>query len=253
MSFDIGDVATLDFTVAVDGTPTNADVELTITTPDGESNTPTPDNPDDGEYTYDFLTTMGGLHTARWVATGAATAAQVETFWVGTGISVADVKKALNKSLTVDDDEIQRMLNAALAEYEEWVGPVSGEVTRTFDGGQVSLILPHPNVTELTAAAYSDGTPIDVADLVVDNGIVYWGYNTAGLFNWGRRNVTVTYTVGGLPANHREAIIADVAGYFAATQRGPLGRPGEGYEEAFTQSPLNLFPRIRALAAPSVA
>jgi hypothetical protein len=65
--------------------------------------------------------------------------------------------------------------------------------------------------------------------------------------------VSITYAAPALPANHREVIIADVAGYFAATQRGGAGRPsftGEaGYEEAYASTPQVLFPRIRALAA----
>jgi hypothetical protein len=61
-----------------------------------------------------------------------------------------------------------------------------------------------------------------------------------------------------LPANHKEAIAADVAGYFEVTQRssgaGQADFPGEGgYEAAYGTTPQVLFPRIRALAAPVVA
>lgn len=169
-------------------------------------------------------------------------------------VTLAEVKLRLNKTGSGDDTELQAMIDAAEAEYVEWVGPMPGSVTEILDGGRTSLILGHSNVTAITAAEYSDGTDIDVDDLTVSNGIVYWGYNTAGYFTWGSRNVTVTYTVGSLPANHREAIIADVAGYFQATQNGPVGLPGdEGYQEAWNSTPLTLFPRIRALAVPSIA
>jgi hypothetical protein len=161
------------------------------------------------------------------------------------------VRARLNKTLTVDDDEIRDMIDAALAEYAEWVGPV-GEVMEVLSGGSDRLVLRAPNVTEITEAVYSDGTVIDVADLTVDNGIVYWGYGTAGFFTRGTRNVSITYTVAALPANHRETIIADVAGYFEATQRGPLGPDDDGYAGAFTATPTVLFPRIRALAPPQV-
>lgn len=165
-----------------------------------------------------------------------------------------DVKARLNKSLTVDDSEIDDMIDAAEAEYAEYVGPLSGEVTETFNGGTDRLVLRAPLVTAITAAAYSDGTAISTDDLVLDTatGIVYWGYGTAGWFTWGTRNVTLTYTVAEVPANHRETIIADVAGYFEATQDGPVGPVDDGYARGSASTPLVLFPRIRALAPPRV-
>lgn len=170
-------------------------------------------------------------------------------------VTLAEVKTALDKTLTVDDSEIQRMIDAAEAEYAEWVGPVEGTVTEKFNGGRTRLILRSRLVTEITEAAYSDGTEIDVADLDLDTatGIVHWGYDTAGLFTSGTRNVSITYTVADLPLNHREAIVADVAGYFAATQRGPVGPDDDGYASAYAATPTVLFPRIRALAGPSIA
>lgn len=169
-------------------------------------------------------------------------------------VSRSDVKARLNKTLNVDDTEIDAMIDAAEAEYTEYVSP-AGTVTETFSGGTDRLVLRAPHVTAITAANYSDGTAISLADLNLDlnTGIVYWGYNTAGFFTWGTRNVTITYTVADVPANHREAIIADVAGYFEATQRGPLGPDDNGYAGAYTSTPTVLFPRIRALAPPRVA
>ena len=170
-------------------------------------------------------------------------------------ITVAEVKTALNKTLSVDDAELQTMIDAAEAEYVEYVGPMPGTVTETVSGGSTSVVLRSEYVTAVTAAAYSDGTTISTSDLVLDarSGIVYWGYGTAGYFIPGTRNVTLTYTVGALPVNHRQVIIADVAGYFEATQRGPLGPDDTGYSNAYTATPTVLFPRIRALAPPRVA
>lgn len=177
-------------------------------------------------------------------------------------VDVEDVKARLGKSLSVDDGEIEDMIDAAEAEYAELIGPLSGTVVEKHHGGGASIILRNPQASEITAAEYADGTEITLADLDLDTstGIVHWGYDTVGLFTYGSRNVTITYTVS-LPANHREAIIADVAGYFAATQRGGGGRgtafPSEAAVDAYDAvgGPITLFPRIRALAerAPSIA
>lgn len=172
-------------------------------------------------------------------------------------IQVETVKARLGKTLSVDDDEIQDMIDAAEAEYAELVGPVAGEVTETFDGGGTTLVLRQP-VNAITAASYDSGDPLTYTDLVVSNGIVRWGYDTAGRFGYGR--VSITYDAPVLPANHREAIVADVAGYFETTQRstgaGQADFPGEGgFDDAYIGTPQTLFPRIRALAArfPSIA
>lgn len=176
-------------------------------------------------------------------------------------ILLADVKKRLNKTGTTDDAELQDMIDAAESYYARMIGPLTGTVTETFDGGGTALVLSNLNVSAITAAGYTDGTTISTGDLTLNtaSGIVYWGFGTAGRFTWGSRNVTLTYTIGTLPAEHKETIIADVAGYFQATQRAGSGRPsftGEaGYEEAYASSPQILFPRIRELAKsyPSVA
>jgi hypothetical protein len=149
------------------------------------------------------------------------------------------------------------MLDAAEAEYVEFIGPLEGTVTEVFDGGGTTLVLRNPNVTAITAASYDSGATLTYTDLTVSNGIVRWGYGTAGRFTPGTR-VSITYTVPAVPANHLEVIAADVAGYFAATQRGgsrPAFAGEAGYEDAFQGHPLELFPRIRALAAqyPTVA
>lgn len=170
-------------------------------------------------------------------------------------VTVEMVKDRLNKTLSVDDSEIEAMITAALAEYAEWVGPVSGTVTEKHHGGSSSLILRSAHASSLVSVAYVDGTTVDVDDLDLDTstGIVYWGYGTAGRFTAGMRNVTVTYQVGAVPANHREVVAADVAGYFEATQLGPVGPDDGGYGYGNRTAPLVMFPRIRALAGPSVA
>jgi len=258
VSFDVGDVASLDYELRVAGVLTDATVAVTVTAPDGTVSHPSATHNSTGSYTATFTVDQAGTWQYVFTASGAATDVErgnIQVYAAGV-IQIADVRARLNKTLTVDDDEIRDMIRAAEREYAEWVAPL-GTVTETFSGGTDRLVLRAPNVTAITAAAYTDGTTISTDDLTVDNGIVYWGYNTAGYFTWGTRNVTITYTVGDVPANHRETIIADVAGYFEATQRADgataASFPGEGFDEApYRSTPMVLFPRIRALAPPRV-
>lgn len=172
-------------------------------------------------------------------------------------INVDDVKEALNKNLTVDDGELETRLDMAERYFRRQIGPITGSHTVKLHGGTDKLFLP-VTATEVTAAAYSDGTEIDVDDLDFDSdtGILHWGYNTAGYFTAGTRNVHITYTAE-LADDHRGVIIDDVAGWFAATQRGSNGPrlPGEGYDLAYESTPAKPWPRIDALAAsyPSIA
>lgn len=179
-------------------------------------------------------------------------------------VTVAEVEKALDKTvaLTADDAEIQRLIDEAEAEYAEWVLGLPGQspiastsVTDRYSGGGDSLYLP-AHTSAVTAVTYTDGTTIDVNDLSLNTrtGLLSWDYGTVGYFTRGIRNLSITFTLGPLPANHKGAIIADVAGYFAANHRGALGLltpDGEPANVPFV--PGVLYPRVRALAPPSVA
>lgn len=169
-------------------------------------------------------------------------------------LSVADVKTRLNKTTAVDDIELQAMLDAAEAEYAAWVGPIVGDTYR-YDGTR-TIILPR-NAT-VTAVAYPDGTPIPLADLFHNrnSGVLDWApYRTSTstymVWDGALTVIDVTFAVT-LPPHHREAILADVAGYFAATQRGNSGGAlPPGYESGLEDrtTPITLFPRIRALGS----
>lgn len=173
----------------------------------------------------------------------------------GVPVSVDDVKLRLNKTLTVDDTEIEDMIAAAIAEYEDYVGPTTGSVTEKYDGGRSAIVLRSPHVASITTVTYDNGTAIDTADLDLDTdtGILHWAYGSAGWFTDGCRNVTITYLVSEVPENHRETIIADVVSYFSGTQRGESFLPGEGPEVSPGFIPSTLFPRIRALSSGGLA
>lgn len=175
-----------------------------------------------------------------------------------TVVTVTQVRARLNNGTVADDPEITEIIDAAEAEYARWVGPVAGKTLR-YNGGGSALILP-VNASSVTAVSYDGVTVVALADLDFDADTGVLHYRNHGRFTAGSRNVHVTFTVA-VPVNHRETIVADVAGYIAATQRGGGSLsprlPGEGYVEAYDSpgSPLTLFPRIRALAAsyPSIA
>jgi hypothetical protein len=82
MSFNVGDVATLTYTLTVGGTPTSATVVLTLTAPNGTSSAPTVTESPVGTYTAEPLVTMTGTWSYRFVASGTATDVETGSFTV---------------------------------------------------------------------------------------------------------------------------------------------------------------------------
>lgn len=139
--------------------------------------------------------------------------------------TLADLKAHLGRTVSTDDAELQGFLNAAVRRVEKRVGRLDAYTVtdEVHDGGRANLILNHYPVLEVTAASYWDGTTITVADLEVsESGIVEWGYNTAGSFTSGRRNVRITYTVGRATLDPllREAILEFARDSWDASQTG---------------------------------
>lgn len=173
---------------------------------------------------------------------------------VGTAepVGIGDVKVRLNKSLAVDDAEIQAMLDAAVRAYRRVIGaPLTGSRTeRHRPDSQGRVFLRARNVAAVTSVVDSAGAAVTFDAYDEGEEGILRGFTTTD-------EVTVTYTLG-VAADHREAIIADVAGYFAATQRG-TGGPGPGPAGGFFadggegRTPLDLFPRISALGSVAIA
>lgn len=169
-------------------------------------------------------------------------------------IPLADLKSRLNKTTTADDVELQSILDAAEGEYARLVAPLVSTTIR-YDGTRPIILPRNATVTEVT---YLDGTVIPLADLYHNpiSGVLDWepyrtSTSTYMVWDGALTQINVTFTTT-LPAQDREAILADAAGYFAATQRGNSGGAlPPGYEAGLTDdrsSPITLFPRIRALA-----
>lgn len=158
-TYEVGDTVSLGFTVTVNGAPTNATVALTITQPDGTTLSPAPSNPSTGVYSYDFAPTMNGAHTARWVASGAASAAETQTFTVGGLLSLDEAKAQLDITGTQNDTELQAFIDAVTDVIEGYVGPVvQRSVTEWHDSPHGVILLRHSPVVSVTGVTSYSGT-----------------------------------------------------------------------------------------------
>ena len=87
---DIGDALPLYFAFrGPDGQLLDTDVELSITKPDGDTITPTPDHLDTGRWSYDLLIEQAGRYSWVWTATGAGSGVERGSFMVGASPVVA--------------------------------------------------------------------------------------------------------------------------------------------------------------------
>ncbi|WP_409469064.1 hypothetical protein [Streptomyces sp. HC307] len=159
------------------GTLTTATTAVvTITLPDGAAVTPAVTESDTGQYQADYVTTVPGRHSVRWVWAEPA-AAHTDVFDVQEAappsiLSLADAKKHLNITSTRDDDEIRFWNNATTKAVEYYVGPV---IARSFtEQHQVrdarTVVLLKTPVLELTAvdSVLTGGVAYDIDGLDVD-------------------------------------------------------------------------------------
>lgn len=175
-------------------------------------------------------------------------------------VPLADLKTHLDITDNTDDAELQDKLDAAEAHLARLVGPLESETVtdEIHSGGRASLLLRRYPVVSFTSAEYADGTAITVGDLDVDpeSGIVRWGYNTAGWFIAGTRNVKVTYEAGrsALPPDLTLAVLLLAADMWE-TQRGnappALAFSPDSETGGFSPSGLPLLPpRVEQLIGP---
>lgn len=258
---DLGDVhpLTIDITDA-DGAAADAGtVTLTVTLPDGTTETPTVSNPTTGRYQCDFATTQAGRHTARWVATGANAGSYVEVFDVrealpGFIVGLADTKAHLNIAAdkTMFDEELRAFIEAATPVVEDVVGPV---VVRTYtevhNGGPV-LVLDHCPVVSLTSitAVLTGGSSYETTDVDTDQDTGVVRRLDGAAFTGPLR---VAYRAGRavIPPNITQGA-KEIVRHMWDTQRGHAGtRPGLGEEEFVTTGSGFTIPRrVMELLAP---
>jgi hypothetical protein len=223
--FDLGAVVPLSVTVRDPaGQPADAgEVTLTITLPDGAVAAVGPvTSTEPGVYGVDYVTVKAGRHLARWVATGVNASAYVEVFDVaaadpGAFISLADLKRHLNKTGVGDDDELRRFAVAACAMVEDRIGHVT-PVTLVHEvrAGR-RLVLPQRPVVEVVSVQRLPGLEPVEAVLTSPEGVV----ELAG----GRGMVRVTYRAGRtpIPGNVRMAALELAAHLWRTSQLNSRG------------------------------
>lgn len=205
MPYDIADSVPLAWDVRDSaGALTNASVvTLTITKPDGTTETPTVTNPPTvtGQYRVTYVPTVEGAYAWRAVTTTPNTAYQ-DVFVVRPSVSpailsLADAKTHLNVTSTTHDDEIREYLEATTEIVESYIGPVVRRTkTARVCGYRHSIPLPHTQVRSITSiTVVRDGsTPITLADLSIDTASGVVTYKNGSSFPYG--DMDWVYVVG---------------------------------------------------------
>ena len=209
--YDIGDVVPLGITISdADGTPSDAGaVTLTLTFPDGTVQTPSIDHvPGTGRYTVDYTATVEGLHTVRWVATGANATAYSDVFNVreitDQLISLAEARAQLRFTGTDRDDDLRQFIAAAGTAVEDHTGRtlVRRTITETHPRVRGRILLNRTPAVAVTSLATIDGASTwDVDGLVLLPDI---GRVTAASGAVLSGDLTITYLAGmpSIPANY---------------------------------------------------
>lgn len=229
MPFDIADSVPLAWNVAdAAGTLVTAGaVTLTVTKPDGTTETPVvpaPSTP--GQYRVTYVPTVEGRYLWSAVTTSPNTAYQ-EVFTVRGAspaiLSLADAKQHLNIPSTGSDEELREFLEATTKVVEDEVGPI---VRRTHTarrcGYRAAIVLPHTQVRSITSVTdVRTGLVIDSSGMTVnrDSGIVTY-LNGSG---FAHGDMDFVYTVGRDAVDANWTIAAKIiVKHFWATQLGNL-------------------------------
>ena len=243
---DVGQVYRATLLIANQASPP-ATIALTITLPDGTTVTPSVGTGAASGtgwlLTYDYLTTMAGLHEASWVTTVPGTAA-ADAFNVRDYraiLSLAEGKNHIGEDTwTGDDDELRNFLMAVTEVVESKVGPcVRRTVTQRVSSTQArTIVLNQPPVISVTSvtSVWTGGPSWTTAQLVVDGDA---GTVTPQLgaspFWYGPWDVV--HVVGRTIVAERHIHGAkELLRHLWETQRGQLQAPALGGGETFTTS-----------------
>ncbi len=255
MTYPLGALVPLAITVkAADGTPTNTTpVVLTITRPDGTTETPTVNAAGSGVYTVDYAPSQPGRHIARWITGGVIVSAYADVFEVLGAVQqplvgLADMKRHLNLARTTDDAELYEMGLAVSDAVESYVGfPLRRKViTESHDGGVDSLLLRQapcpcsvcaPYRTLSITSVTEDGISLVTSDYVLDasSGMLRRGTYGRG-FVWSgaaAQGLVVVYVSGYLmtPPWARLAVLRALANSWQSSQQRPHPGFGQGRDD----------------------
>ncbi|MCW5252217.1 hypothetical protein [Streptomyces sp. SHP 1-2] len=242
MPYDLGSTARLTaHCTEPDGRPATAATALcTVTLPDGSTTTPAATETAPGEYQADFLTSVPGRHTVRWVFTGPAHAytdvLDVQDAATASVLSLADARAHLNLVSTRDDDEVRFWNATATRGVEALIGPVAPRpVTEDHHFGLAMVLVlrqvPALEVVSLTPLL-DNGTVYDAAALSLDGrtGAVY--RKDGGIFHGPQ---LITYRAGRtVIGQHVTAAARIILDHLWRTQRGSRGGLAGGGDDYST-------------------
>ena len=277
----IGDTFTVTCDVVDDsGYPADATaVTVTVVQPDGTAVGPfAMVHADTGVYTYAFTSTLAGMHSARFAATGANASVGVVDFYVyplaqglvsfeevRAHLRISTVKAATYRDRLLGWIQASRVLiedivgSLTVTAYDEW-----------YDGGSaVIMLLESPiasimSVTEtfganvvrtLTLEPIDGATPVNAYGYTADydtGQLIRRVTGIAAPFALGRRNIHVVYAAGERGPwreNIRLANLETLRVWWLASQDGndPAPLSGAGYDEPAGAMVGELPPRARQM------
>lgn len=241
-----------DVAVSWDAGVEDLDVTLTVTLPDGTTDTPAV-TPDTTTYAATVATTQAGRHLLSWAADGYAYT-DVLDVWPADPrfiISVDEAITAIRVSAervvggafpAPDRSDMRLFIAAATPVIEDIVGPVvTAEKVRKFNGGRNAVLIT-PNIDSVTSVVVDGTTLVAHRDYTVDeaSGIVYAGTLPGSWFPPGLMNIVITYQVGSssIAPNIRTAtatLVKKMWQQLMQAQHGYLS-DGAGEETVTTQS-----------------
>ena len=274
MTYDLGDVVPLGITIT-DSTGANANasaVTCTIYQPDGTTTTGSVTNPSTGLYNVDFSPTQVGRHAIRWVATGTNASAYSDEFnvrdFTELGIVGLDEVKAhlsIPTTITTEDEELRRVIDAASDLAEGYVGQVLGRRTFTdelYDGGTEFIRIRNPKAISITSVYENDSLVSSTAYNLdytgqrlyrIGSGTLY-ATNSYGYWTGGFNNIKVTYVAGYVnpPMSAKQGVL-EIIRHLWTTQRGAInvmGRAQSG-DEMYSTPTYSLPRRAMELLDPT--
>lgn len=250
MSWDLGDQVPLSTLVTNPaGQPANAgSVSLTITLPDGTTDTQGPISPTTvGVYDFDYPTLQAGRHNVRWVATGANASAFRDAFDVepadgGAFISLADAKGHLRLSYSTDDEQLRWFVDTGCQMITDRMGAVSPTtVVADLSVRRGTIVLPtRPVISIISVVRLPGGVAVPPADALAgtDGWTLTSSEGVLTITGW-CGDVRVTSRVGRtpLPSNFRLAGLELIAHLWRGSQHNQAGgRPALGDGDAIAAS-----------------